>query len=214
MQETGDRAVLVAVRAHPAVDLLEDRLFSVSCGRAGAGQNTRPDISLVTLSLRAHGGRQLRAGQEGGSYNLRAEVAEHNPNNGLMIRNCLAFNLAGTLIRLVDDRGCRPNNNFLSEWSYDEAAGRADATLYSLTRLPASNRTFYQCDVQLCQGACQLPDCEGGLAGGQSRGQPQIFEDTITGSTTVFVADSSLGSAGVLGVGCGTGEDNPSWLRG
>merc|ERR1712117_202109 len=113
----------------------------------------------------------------------------------------------------VDDRGCE-NRNFISPWSYDQSSGLAEATLYSLRRLPSSNRTFYQCDVQLCQGECQLPDCEGGVAGGQSRGQPQIFVDTITGSTTVFVADPALGAAGALGVGCGDGDDNPSWLRG
>ena len=203
---------MVAVRAHPSVDLLEDRLFSLSCGRGGAGQNSKPDISLVSMSLR-DGSRELRAGQAGVSYNLRAEVRDHNPNTGLMVRNCLAFNLAGTVITLVDDRGCRPNDNFISAWSYDQSGCRADTTLWSLIRLPASNRTFYQCDVQLCQGECQLPDCEGG-GGGQTRVGGQIFEDTITGSTTVFVADPSLGSAGALGVGCGAEEDNPSWLRG
>jgi len=211
--ETGDRSVMVAVRAHPSVDLLEDRLFSLSCGRAAAGQ-TKPDISLVSLSLR-DGVRELRAGQAGVSYNLRAELRDPRPNTGLMVRNCLAFNLAGTVITLVDDRGCRPNDNFISEWSYDQSGGRADTTLWTLIQFSATNRTFYQCDVQLCQGECQLPECEGGAAtGGQARAGGQIFEDTITGSTTVFVADPSLGSAGALSVDCGIGDDNPSWLRG
>ena len=204
---------MVAVRAHPSVDLLEDRLFSLSCGRAAAGQ-TKPDISLVSLSLR-DGVRELRAGQAGVSYNLRAELRDPRPNTGLMVRNCLAFNLAGTVITLVDDRGCRPNDNFISEWSYDQSGGRADTTLWTLIQFSATNRTFYQCDVQLCQGECQLPECEGGAAtGGQARAGGQIFEDTITGSTTVFVADPSLGSAGALSVDCGIGDDNPSWLRG
>ena len=203
---------MVAVRAHPSVDLLEDRLFSLSCGRAAAGQ-TKPDISLVSLSLR-EGARQLRAGQAGVSYNLRAELSEPRPNTGLMVRNCLAFNLAGTVVTLVDDRGCRPNDNFISEWSYDQAGGRADTTLWTLIQFSASNRTFYQCDVQLCQGECQLPDCQGTGGGQTIGGGGQIFEDTITGSTTVFVADPSLGAAGALSVECGSGDDNPSWLRG
>ena len=121
---------MVAVRAHPSVDLLEDRLFSLSCGRAAAGQS-KPDISLVSLSLR-DGARELRAGQAGVSYNLRAELSEPRPNTGLMVRNCLAFNLAGTVVTLVDDRGCRPNDNFISEWSYDQSGGRADTTLWTL----------------------------------------------------------------------------------
>ena len=159
-------------------------------------------------------------------------------DNDLFCRNCLAFSLGGTVVRLVDDRGCE-NKNFLSQWSYDQSSGMqhlqhathknefsprilsklilsglAEATLYSLRRLAQSNRTFYQCDMQLCQGECQLPDCDGGAAVGQSRGQPQIFVDTITGSTTVFVADPNLGSEGALGVSCKAGDDNPSWLRG
>ena len=87
----------------------------------------------------------------------------------------------------------------------------------SLRRLPQSNRTFYQCDVQLCQGKCFLPDCSGvgGTASSQSRDQEQIFVDTITGSTTVFVADPHLGAEGVAGVDCSLdGDNNPSWLRG
>jgi len=209
--ETGDRSVMVAVRAHPLVDLLEDGIFSLSCGKSGY-QNSRSDISLVKLSL-SDGSRELRAGQEDVRYTLRAQVEDHKSDFGLMIRNCLAFSLGGTVVRLVDDRGCE-NKNFLSQWSYDQSSGLAEATLYSLRRLAQSNRTFYQCDIQLCQGECQLPDCEGGVAGGQSRGQPQIFVDTITGSTTVFVADPNLGSAGALGVSCKAGDDNPSWLRG
>jgi len=213
--ETGDKNVVVAVRADPFVDLLEDRMFSVSCGRSGF-QNSKTDISLVKLSL-TDGSRPLRAGQEDVSYNLHVELLNPNPSFGLMVRNCLVFNLAGTSVALVDDRGCH-NTNFVSSWSYDQGSGVADTTLYSLRRLPQSNRTFYQCDVQLCQGECLLPDCSGGggSASSQSRDQEQIFVDTITGSTTVFVADPDLGSRGVSGViDCSLGGDgNPSWLRG
>ena len=202
--------MVVAVRAHPLVDLLEDGVFSLSCGRSGLS-NSRSDITLVKMSL-TDGYRSLRAGQEDYAYNLRAQVLEHDPGHGLLVTNCLAFTLAGTVIQLVDDRGCR-NDKFLSEWTYDTSSGRADTTLYSLRRLPQSNRTFYQCDVQLCQGECQLPECEAG-AGGAGVGSPQLFIDTVTGSTTVFVADSSIGAAGALGVDCNDGDGNPSFLRG
>merc|ERR1712226_87537 len=157
--ENGDRSVVVAVRADPHVDLLEDRLFSLSCGRAGF-QASRSDISLVQMKL-TDGSRELRAGLQDTSYNLRAEVVDHNPSLGLFIKNCLAFDLTGSLAQLVDDRGCR-NRKLISDWSYDQSAGTADTTLYSLLSFPQSNRTFYQCDLQLCDGQCQLPACQPG----------------------------------------------------
>ena len=198
----------MAVRADPYVDLLEDRLFSLSCGRAGF-QNSRSDISLVEMKL-TDGSRQLRAGLQDVSYNLRAEVVDHDPSLGLFIKNCLAFDLTGSLAQLVDDRGCR-NTKLISDWSYDQSAGTADTTLYSLLSFPQSNRTFYQCDVQLCDGPCQLPDCQPGPGAGAGSGQ-QVFVDTVTSSTTVFVADPLAGTAGVED--CSLGAGNPSWLRG
>ena len=200
--------MVVAVRADPHVDLLEDRLFSLSCGRAGF-QASRSDISLVEMKL-TDGSRELRAGLQDVSYNLRAEVLDHNPSLGLFIKNCLAFDLTGSLAQLVDDRGCR-NTKLISAWSYDQRAGTADTTLYSLLSFPQSNRTFYQCDVQLCDGECQLPDCQPGPGTGPGSGQ-QVFLDTITSSTTVFVADPRAGTAGVED--CSLGDANPSWLKG
>ena len=197
----------MAVRADPLVDLLQDRLFSLSCSQAGF-QNSRADITLVNMKL-TDGSRELRAGLQDVSYNLRAEVVDHNPSLGLFIKNCLAFDLTGSLARLVDDRGCR-NEKLISAWRYDQTSGVADTTLYSLLNFPQSNRTFYQCDVQLCEGQCQLPDCSGAQAeAGASR---QVFLDTATSSVTVFVADPSAGTAGADD--CSLGDGNPSWLRG
>ena len=200
--------MVVAVRADPHVDLLEDRLFSLSCGRAGF-QASRSDISLVQMKL-TDGSRELRAGLQDTSYNLRAEVIDHNPSLGLFIKNCLAFDLTGSLAQLVDDRGCR-NRKLISDWSYDQSAGTADTTLYSLLSFPQSNRTFYQCDLQLCDGQCQLPSCQPGPGSATGPGQ-QVFVDTITSSTTVFVADPLAGTAGVED--CSLGDANPSWLKG
>ena len=197
---------MVAVRGDPLVDLLQDRLFSLSCGQSGL-QNSRSDITLVNMRL-TDGTRELRAGLQDVSYNLRAEVVDHNPSLGLFVKNCLAFDLTGSLARLVDDRGCR-NEKLISDWRYDQGAGLADSTLYSLLNFPQSNRTFYQCSVQLCDGPCQLPDCGAGAGPESAR---QIFLDTVTSSVTVFVADPSAGSSGADD--CSVGDGNPSWLRG
>ena len=119
------------MRADPFVDLLEDKIFSVSCGRSGF-QNSKTDITFVKLSL-MDGSRPLRSGQEDVSYNLHLELLNPNPNFGLMVRNCHVFNLAGTSISLVDDRGCH-NTNFVSSWTYDQDSGVADTTLFSLRK--------------------------------------------------------------------------------
>ena len=34
-QRTEERKIAIAVRAHPTIELLEDRLYVVTCGRAG-----------------------------------------------------------------------------------------------------------------------------------------------------------------------------------
>merc|ERR1712013_579105 len=62
-------------------------------------------------------------------------------------------------VDLLEDRGCR-NEKLISAWTYDDSAGRADATIYSFFRMPSSNRTYFQCDVEFCQGSCQQPDCQ------------------------------------------------------
>ena len=199
---------MVAVRNDPLVDLLQDRLFSLSCGSSGF-QNSRADITLVNMKL-TDGSRELRAGLQDVSYNLRAEIVDHNPSLGLFIKSCLAFDLTGSLARLSDDRGCR-NERLISDWEYDQSSGLADSTLYSLLNFPQSNRTFYQCSVQLCDGPCQLPDCGTG-SGPETGSSRQIFLDTVTSSTTVFVADPTAGVAGADD--CILGDGNPSFLKG
>ena len=125
--------MVVAVRADPHVDLLEDRLFSLSCGRAGF-QATRSDISLVQMKL-TDGSRELRAGLQDVSYNLRAEVVDHDPSLGLFIKNCLAFDLTGSLAQLVDDDVLRASeDNSSSRGSPD------DSSSASVERRPQKSR--------------------------------------------------------------------------
>jgi hypothetical protein len=71
--------VAIAVRAHPTIELLEDRLYVVSCGRAGF-QNSRNEVSVVMLkvSLPSNQERKVTTVLEGSKYNLRAEVLDHD----------------------------------------------------------------------------------------------------------------------------------------
>lgn len=215
--ETQERSVAIAVRAHQTVDLLEDRIYMLTCGKAGF-QNSRTDVSVVQLKI-TDGYQQLSAALEDESYNLRAQVMNHDPSLGLLVRSCFVFDLAGTSVKLVDDRGCR-NEKLISAWTYDDSAGRADATIYSFFRMPSSNRTYFQCDVELCQGTCQQPDCNAQAAQPSSPDQPTSDTaplqsqavDSVTSSTSVFVADAS--SSGPVGVAtCSAGDSNPTWLK-
>ena len=100
-QESGDRSVVVHVRAHPTLSLLEDRLFALSCGTAGfqtAGDN------LAQLAITADGETKLEAALEETSYALRASVTDPDPAKGLLVKNCQAFDGLGGSIQLVDDR--------------------------------------------------------------------------------------------------------------
>lgn len=69
----------MAVRAHKTIELLEDRLFIATCGRAGF-QNSRNEVSVVQLkvSLPSDPVRKIDTVLEGRRYKLRAEVLEHD----------------------------------------------------------------------------------------------------------------------------------------
>ena len=79
LQRAEERKVAIAVRAHPTIELLEDRLYVVSCGRAGF-QNSRNEVSVVMLkvSLPSDHERKVTTVVEGREYNLRAEVLDHD----------------------------------------------------------------------------------------------------------------------------------------
>ena len=78
-QRTEERKVAIAVRAHPTIELLEDRLYVVTCGRAGF-QNSRNEVSVVQLkvTLPSDPSRKIDTVLEGKRYKLRAEVLEHD----------------------------------------------------------------------------------------------------------------------------------------
>merc|ERR1740129_1899427 len=147
-QRTEERRLALAVRAHPTIELLEDRLYVVTCGKAGF-QNSRNEISVVQLEV-ANGARRLTTVAEGSAYSLGARGLNPDPEFGILMKKCFAFDESDQIIQLVDDRGCR-SQKLLSEFSYNDAQGTAEATLYSMFRLAHSNRTYFQCDVEICR---------------------------------------------------------------
>ena len=78
-QSTEERRVAIAVRAHPTIELLEDKVYVVSCGRAGF-QNSRNEVSIVQLrvTLPSDPGPKIDTVLAGKPYKLRAEVLKHD----------------------------------------------------------------------------------------------------------------------------------------
>ena len=210
----------MGVRAHNQIELLEDRLYQITCGKAGF-QNSRDTISFPQLKVTDNYGIKKSAVLEGSQYTLEMEVLNHDPTFGTLIKRCVAFDNFDNSLELIDDRGCR-TTKLLSEFTYDDEAGKASATLFSMFRMPNSNRTYFQCNVEICSGACPKPTCnldleqinrrldQSELSSIDPFERPQS-DDTITTSTSVFVAEP--GSAAAIGAGaCLAGDLNPTWL--
>ena len=219
-QNTEEKTIGVGVRAHNQIELLDDRLYQIRCGKAGFN-NSRDSISFPQLKITDDYGVKKSAVIEGSQYTLDLEVLNHDPAYGTLIKSCVAFDNFENSLQLVDDRGCR-TTKLLSEFTYDDEAGKASATLYSMFRMTNSNRTYFQCDVKICRGSCPKPTCnldqelignrldQSELNSVDPFSRPQL-EDTITTSTSVFVAEP--GSAAALGAGaCLAGDLNPTWL--
>lgn len=228
-QRTEQRKVAIAVRAHPTIELLEDRLYVVSCGRAGF-QNSRNQVSVVQLKVALPGEdtRKIDTVLEGSRYKLKAEVLDHDPEFDIHIRRCFAFDETDTSLQLVDDRGCSVER-LISDFTYDKTKGTAEAVLFSMFRLPHSNRTYFQCDVAICRGECAKPLCTDAderlklQATGQltslDEQEEDPFEkpedDAVTTSTSVFVAqpgsEASASAVYCSGIG-GLGAADSDWL--
>jgi len=218
---TEERRVAIGVRAHNTIELLEDRLYVVTCAKAGF-QNSRDQVSVVQMKV-TDPGSQLRrdAVLEGRPYTVRVEVVEHDPNFGILVKRCFAFDNSETSVSLVDSRGCRAER-LISEFIYDDDAGTAEATIFSVFRMPQSNRTYFQCDVEICKGSCVRPTCDLDSQTLLTASSPDTqsvdpfdrsdSEDTVTTSTSVFVAEPGSSGAELVGCIAGDGFTNPAWL--
>merc|ERR1712029_497311 len=144
--------------------------------------------------------RKIDTVLEGHRYKLRAQVIEHDPEYDIQIKRCFAFDETDTALTLVDDKGCSVDR-LISEFTYDKSSGSAEATLYSMFRLPHSNRTYFQCEVTICKDRCPKVNCadvneqlklqaEGQLTTIEDEADPfeAAPDDSVTTSTSVFIA--------------------------
>ena len=78
------------MRAHNQIELLEDRLYQITCGKAGF-QNSRDTISFPQLKVTDNYGIKKSAVLEGSQYTMEMEVLNHDPTFGTLIKSCVAF---------------------------------------------------------------------------------------------------------------------------
>jgi len=212
-KESDVRSVTVSVRAHPSLALLEDRVFILTCGKASF-QSGSSKVFLVQLAV-TDGYKKLEAVLEDSGYALKATVTDPDPEKGLLVKNCRAFDGLGSSVQLVDDRACRAEK-YISEFSYRDSVGIAEATIFSMFKTAESNRTYFQCDVEICSGPCPKPVCGGLYTGTDAAGLQSVSEDTVTASTSVYVADPGS-EAAVTFASCSDDEGgsiNPAWISG
>jgi len=153
-----ERSVAVAVRTHRTLELVDDKFYMITCGKAGF-QNTKNQTSIVNLQLLRNDKKveQVVYGQE---YTLRADITHPDGQFGMRVKRCFSFSDTNNTVQLVDDKGC-PETSIISPFVYDKENGRAEAKLYSMFKFPDSNRVHFQCDILVCKDDCEEPICGG-----------------------------------------------------
>jgi len=149
--------VAVAVRIHKTLELADDKFYMITCGKAGF-QNRNNETSLVTLQLLRED-RKVQQVVYGREYTLKAHISQPDGTFGMKVKRCFSFSDQNSTVELVDERGC-PEPSIMSEFSYDRLSGTAEAKLFSMFKFPDSNRVHFQCDIVICKGDCDKPDCE------------------------------------------------------
>lgn len=197
--KTEERSLSVAVRVHRTLELADDKMYVITCGKAGF-RNSRNETSLVSLKL-IDKGRRVTEVVYSHPYTLRADVTRPDGTHGIRVKNCFAFNKLNSSVILIDERGCPVKSSVISPFKYDPVTSSAEAELKSMFRFPDSSQLHFQCDIALCRGACPEPTCsddEYQLVSAQSRALDQdslqvADEGALMASTSVFVLEPGEG---------------------
>ncbi|KAB0795242.1 hypothetical protein PPYR_12081 [Photinus pyralis] len=202
--KTEERSISIAVRVHRTLELAEDKLYVITCGKAGY-RNANNETSQVSLRL-LEGDKKIVQAVYSRPYTLRVTVSRPDGIHGFKVKSCFAFNKPNDNVALIDDRGCSDDPKVIEEFVYDEKTGIADAKLNSMFRFAEGSEVHLQCDIGLCRGPCQQPICTPGAV--QSRAL-EAEEGPLMAATTVFVLDPS--EAPIIQGLCDDGV-HPSWL--
>jgi len=193
-----ERSVAVALRTHKTLELVDDKFYMITCGKAGF-QNSRNETSLVNLQL-LRNEQKVEQVVYGREYTLRADIGDdHDGQFGMKVKRCFSFSDTNNTVQLVDERGC-PEKNIMSAFKYDVATGKAEAKLYSMFKFPESNRVHFQCDILVCNARsddCETPICDYNKKSGRSLDdqnpeallQQPAEEGALMASYSVFVLE-------------------------
>ena len=88
-------------------------------------------------------------------------------------------------------RSC-PDPSILSPFKYNAIRGTAEADLFSMFKFPDSNRVHFQCDIVVCQGPCQQPECDEALPVASQRSSS--FRDPRIDPTAAAAAAEGAGN--------------------
>ncbi|XP_017786546.1 PREDICTED: uncharacterized protein LOC108569484 [Nicrophorus vespilloides] len=202
--KTEERSVSIAVRIHRTLELADDKLYVITCGKAGF-KNARNETSLVSLRL-LDAGKRITQAVYSRPYTLRAEISRSDGTYGFRVKSCFAFNKLNSSVPLIDDRGCPVNPNVIKGFVYNDKKSTADAELQSMFRFPESSEVHFQCDVGLCKGSCPEPMC---IADGSAKALI-TDEGVLMAATSVFVLDP--GDSPLVQELCDENGVHPSWL--
>lgn len=195
--KSDERSVAVALRTHKTLELVDDKFYMITCGKAGF-QNSRNETSLVNLQL-LRNEKKVEQVVYGREYTLRADITDHDGQFGMRVKRCFSFSDTNNTVQLVDERGC-PEKNIMSAFKYDIANGKAEAKLYSMFKFPESSRVHFQCDILVCNARsddCKTPICDYKEKSGRSLDDqnPDAFlqqpaeEGAMMASYSVFVIE-------------------------
>ncbi|KAK7575610.1 hypothetical protein V9T40_011896 [Parthenolecanium corni] len=213
--KTEERSVPVAVRVHRTLELADDKIYVITCGKSGF-KNSKNEMSLVSLKV-LENENQVKEVVYTHKYTLRAEISKPDGIHGIRVKSCFAFGSGNRSVPLINERGCPINGRVITEFKYDEEKGHADAMLHSMFRLPDSRELHFQCDVAICKGQCPNITCsddydplfQAQTAGKEIEGSSD--EGVVPASTSVFVLEpGETPSSGYL---CDESDKiRPPWL--
>lgn len=156
---TDERSMPIAVRFHRTLELAEDKLFVITCGKPGF-RNSRDERSDVTLALLDRG-RRAKEVIYSRPYTLQVQLSQPDDAFDVSVRDCFSFAGENTRVHLIDSEGCAERRAVITRFVYNKTAGVATANISSMYRFPDTNQVNIQCDVIICKVSCAPVVCAG-----------------------------------------------------
>ncbi|KAJ0179859.1 hypothetical protein K1T71_004450 [Dendrolimus kikuchii] len=198
---TDERSLPLAVRVHRTLELADDKIYIITCGKAGF-RNSRNETTLVSLRLLNEQGRKVLNAGYGLPYTLKAEMTKPD-GHGIRLKNCFAFNMRNHTVELLDNRGCPVKQQSIVAKSESSSA---ELAIGSMFKFPDSSQVNFQCDVAVCRGStCAAVDCSA-----EDRPEPTDEEGIVTASTGAFILDPN--DSNIAALSCNDGSIRPLWL--